>query len=743
MTKEDPRLLECLELVRDRLFSVKKWDETVLSSTSKSGEFPMDIIEALSSREAVGLSGEIVVKKLFTEAGQEVDETVKIMRFAILMDLCHHMKCTAGSTSNEENVRIWTLAFFDLFKMSLSLLQLPGGHLRFWTYIESRTHWFRAGFSSEESLQHGQTSLSAIKAPFAKVTFQINKMLLALRVNSKLATPAHHELSMKINLFLCQCLSPMEQANTNKRGNIAKGAPDQLWDAKKGDKRGSAFYSDFQKVKQEFIENSVLWAFSDAHQRLSLQDYLLPVMDEILIHESDFYNHIKTRKVRLDRLNQKAHQHPLNTFEASERESKKHFSEWPTNPLALRSLMLDQPDWDPELTVSQLQDPFNDFFRKKFVTELAIASNLVHKILTDEATRNFYRIHCDRSSGMRTNEEDDRSTAAALRDISQLITTRVKQFYINRDTKFQRLLSDLIEGDNSLIDLKVKKGFKIFSDFKFPSGDEESYSIPDFSFKSFGWIKLGNKKLDNAWKIKTGLESIESSVCSSQEIYDQLQNRYREETFEESDLSNGDKTVEQWKQIRRLRPKFLFQLSNVDEKTGINGLFDSRLIQKSRENKNQLASKVQVAQEYFEAQKKRKLESVENSDEPPTKKQDLGKTTNISTEQKSDIEATFSTHITPESKKGEDTEIKTEEPHSHTEDETKAENKQTSPSAELSSVEENEHPKDNTASQAKSELQNTDSIVHAEREDSLKLSKEEEKILDLELGDKKTLQTGP
>ncbi|CEP63223.1 Hpr1p LALA0_S07e05226g [Lachancea lanzarotensis] len=636
MSVEDQWLTDHVEILRKGLFLAEKRDVNLLSLPQNSDEsIPKVVVEALSSNDAAGLKQEIVLKKLFLEAAQEMDERTKVERFAILMDLSHHMK-RANKVGDDANAKFWTSVFFDLFRMSLTLLQLPHGLLQFWPYVESRLHWFKAGFLNEDSLQHGQTTLSAIKAPFSKVTYQINKMLLGLRLNSKLATPAHHELSMKINLFLCDCLSPMEQANTNKRGNIAKGLPEQLWDIRNDEKDGSAFYTDFLKVKQEFIQDPVSWTFSDPEKRLSLQDYVLPVVDEILLHESDFYTQIKTRNVRLNRLNQKANvQLPHNLQALSEPQDKSHHN-WSFASSGLRPLIFDEPDWDSELLMQQLQDPSNDFHRKKFLLELLITANMIKRILTDEAVRSFYRTQYDQSLRI-THSHEDRNNATALRDITQIIISRVENFYDHQDQTFKSLLVDLIAGDMSLLDLKAKKSFKIFSTFTFPTGSGESIPEISYSYKSFGWIKLGNKKLDNVWKVKSGLESIDSKLPSSQETFDEIRDRYEKQDPDVSSSYHGDKTVEQWKQLRRLRPKFLFQLSNVDENTGVSGLFNSSLIQESREKKSHLPTQLQAAKDYFEAKKKRKLEPLGEADEPADKEQDTSDTkTNLTVEKTDD-----------------------------------------------------------------------------------------------------------
>ncbi|SCU87091.1 LAFA_0E04654g1_1 [Lachancea sp. 'fantastica'] len=624
MSVEDQWIADRVEILRTGLFSAKKQDQDLLSLPQNSDDerTPKEVLEALSSGDAAGLKGEIVIKRLFLEAAKDNDETIKVGRFAILMDLSHHMKNTANKMGDDVNAKFWASIFFDLFRMSLTLLQLPQGHLQFWPYVNSRMHWFKAGFLNEDSLQHGQTTLSAIKAPFAKVTYQINKMLLALRLNSKLATCAHHELSMKINIFLCECLSPMEQANTNKRGKIAKKLPEQLWDMWNDEKEGSAFYTDFLKVKQEFIEEPIMWAFSDTGKRLSLQDYLLPVMDEILLHESEFYAHIKTRKVRLNRLNQKANVQSYQNLQAlnNVQDIKRH--KWSSTFSGLRPLMFDQPDWDSELVMSQLQDPSNDFHRKKFLLELLITANLIKRILSDETVKNFYRTQYDQPLGTKHSDEDG-SNAAALQDITQIITSRIEKFYDHHDKTYRSLLTDLITGDGAFLDLKAKKGFKLFNEFTFPTDSEGPVPEVNYSYKGFGWIKLGNKKLDNVWKTKSGLGSIDYSLRSSQETFDQLRDDYQKRSFDTSTPTHGDQTVEQWKHLRRLRPQFLFQLSNVDENTGVSGLFDSSLIHKSREKKSRLPEQVEAAKEYFEAKKKRKVELSEEAAETVEEKQDI------------------------------------------------------------------------------------------------------------------------
>ncbi|SCU86284.1 LANO_0C07404g1_1 [Lachancea nothofagi CBS 11611] len=618
MSIPDPQLMQCVELMNEGLFLEKEWDESVLERLTQADEMPSSVIQELAQDGIDGLRKEIAVKQLFLETARIADENTKIVRFAVIMDLCHHMR--SSGEGSKERVKFWTLVFFELFKMVLSFLKLPHGHLRFWGYVESRVEWFKMGFSDREEVQYGQTTLSAIKAPFSKVTFQINKMLLALRVNSKLSTLLHYKLSMKIQWFLCQCLSPIEPANTNKRGNIAKGLPEQLWNPKHDMDDASAFFTDFRKVHSELIENPLEWVFAPSNRRLNLHDYLLPVMDEILLHESEFYSHIENKKIRASRVNQKSKTSADNS--SSKTVTASNPKELDPCSSTLRPLMLDQPNWDPELVVSQLQDPDNDFLRKRFISQLLISTNLIERILLDEAVRKFYRSQYDQNDRSSASEEDESKTTATLKNLSQLITKRLEQFYMLRDQNFQELLSSLIASENTLIDLKVKKGFKIFNGFKLPSSQLQTIPSYENSFKSFGWIKLGNKKLDTAWKIESGLESIKNDSCNSQEMFAQLEQDYQDNNAGSVQTSHADNTVLQWKQLRCLRPRFIFEMSNVDEKTGVRGLFDASLINKSRKEKSDLSKQLQEATEYFE-KKKRDIDMAESVVSRPGKKQKL------------------------------------------------------------------------------------------------------------------------
>ncbi|SCU90180.1 LADA_0F02366g1_1 [Lachancea dasiensis] len=625
MVATDSELLSEVEFVQKAFFENSILDKTVLSRTTTADEMPSLAIEAFSKSNFDELHQEIVLKMVFMEIAKVEDHNVKLTRFAVVMDFCHHMRIL--SSESQENVKFWTLLFFELFKMALSLLNLPQGHLDFWPYIESRLDWFKLGFSCQSDLQYGQTALSAIKAPFSKVTYQINKMLFALRVNSKLATPQHHELSMKIHYFLCQCLPPMEQANTNKRGNVAKGLPEQLWDSRNRKIEGSAFFTDFQKIQSDFIECPVEWVFSPPNERLNLHDYLLPVMDEILLHESNFYAHIRLRKLRVERLNQKSNSldvasHGSTSTVFSRDNTWSQFSPTPTS-YTPRPLMLDQPTWDSELVVSQLQDPYNDFFRKQFVCQLLVTATMIENILSDDATAKFYRTNFKQSEEeAHTKLEVNGSTEETLREISELITKRIDQFYLSRDLNFQGVLSDIIKSDRLLTDLKVKKGFKIFDGFKFPTEHLESVQPFSDKFKGFGWVKLGNKKLDNAWKIKTGLEVIKTDHNSPQELFQDLALEHQNMNFEKETLSQD--IANQWKQLRILRSQYIFKLSNVDENTGLAGLFHEELIENSRAKKSTLSGILQVAKEYFEVKNKRQVDEATHDMSPPAKRQDIG-----------------------------------------------------------------------------------------------------------------------
>ncbi|KAM3160958.1 Hpr1 [Lachancea thermotolerans] len=628
---------ECLKFAKGRLETIE-WDESVLLSPIPQEKFPDELIndqwcsESLSKDYELRLQ-EAAIKKLFFE-GSELPENERVVHFAVIMDLCHHLGRLRGEDSAK---KLWITTYFELFKQALSFLCLPRGHLKFWPYVETRMHWFQSGYAPE--VKYGQTNLSAIKAPFSKITFHINKLLSTMREQSKLSTPLHYKLGMKIHWFLSQCLSPMEQANTNRRGNFAKSLPEQLWDTKASKfEDAPAFFNDLRKVEHQFVSDPLGWAFTDPSQRLSLERYLLPVIDEILLHESYFYAQIKRKNLRLDRLKHKLHLRAslssgsIAVSRDMTKANKNSTGMSPGNsqnePFTVRPLMLDQPSWDPELVLSRLQDPSNDFFRKQVVIQLVIASNLVERVLEDDSIKAFYSSQHYQNLDPSVGGDSEKT----LKDLGYFIKDRVRRFYEQRDTVFQGLLDHMLINEDALLELKTKRGFKIFSSFTFPEKGLSEAPSPKYSFKGFGWSKFGNKKLDAAWKTETGLQNIKMDAESPQAVFEELRTEYKTEDTSVSDTAHHD-TVKQWRQMRVLRPQYVFQLGNVDERTGMEGLFNENVVTESQNHKKELRmereeesrkahdKKLEEARSYFAMKKKRPIDSVENASLPPSKKQ--------------------------------------------------------------------------------------------------------------------------
>lgn len=489
--------------LKSKIFETEQY-KSIYSNPSARSSFPSDILEgqwfadqadSLSKENQLYLK-EIVIRKLFVDAAN-YPESERGPRFAKIMDLCHHLR---SNQSTEETSRFWTALFFELFRLTLSILSIPQGLLEFWPYVESRLRWFQSGYSLE--VQYGQTNLSAIKAPFSRITFHVNKLLLAMREQSKLATPLHYELTMKIHWFLSQCLPPMEQANTNKRGLMAKSLPEQVWDWKQErDVDAPAFFTDLLKVQKEFVQSPLEWIFSDKSERMNLEQYLSPVLDELLHHESEFYAQIKRKQSRVQKLSKRLNFSNKATNGITEVAPKANATKLPEGRnispeslSTLRPLLLDLPTWNYDLVMSQLQDQVNDFHRKHFFIQVIISSNLIERVLKDDATKSFY-ISQRKQSELSSKDLDKATTDEILGDLSHIIKRQLFQFYEAKDKAFKDLLEVLIDNETAFLDSKVKKGFKIFGTFNFPVESSANLPDPDYSFKGFGWIKLGNKKL--------------------------------------------------------------------------------------------------------------------------------------------------------------------------------------------------------------------------------------------------------
>ena len=273
--------------------------------------------------------------------------------------------------------------------------------------------------------------------------------------------------------------------------------------------------------------------------------------------------------------------------------------------------------------------------RKELIIQILFVSSLIEKLIETTDVRAFYKNAIEKEFGdlsLDIKRLDDKNIRATASVYNFMCKNRITSFYENRDQVFTSVLKKMIDCDTRYMTAKIH-GFKYFNSFN-TKCEVTSYDV-DASFKKFGFIKLGNKQIDNVWKIKTGLDSIEERFEDPKKVFDNLKNNPIE-----SDVIVGQESpeiVKLWQTLRIIRNKYLFQLENYNEKNGSRGFFDNNLVdQIKEERRDQIASllakvkiphqeELQKARDYAEqkATLKRKAEDIEQDEEHQAKKQIL------------------------------------------------------------------------------------------------------------------------
>ncbi|SCV04487.1 LAMI_0H16534g1_1 [Lachancea mirantina] len=537
---------------------------------------------------------EASIKKSFLKEGGPNQE-MKLSRFAVLIDLCYIM-----SQREKEISRKWILLQFELLRLSMGLLHLPHEHLEFWPFLESRIERLKAGFSSK--VEYGSTNLTAIKAPFSKLVFSLNKMLQDMRAQSRLLTPAHFQLMAKIHSFLAQCLSPAEPANANRKGDIARSLPLEIWDLNvTSPQHFKDFHSSWTRIQEHFIRKPLNWVYGDSSFRANFEKDITLIIDDVLKTELRFYSTVKHRgacsRAPVARLNEVTSQ-SINMTRSSkpadslcsrdaDATSLEEINEtYFKMRLSLQPLPLDWPSWSPAKIHFLIRNDRIDNYRKSFLEQMLITADLINAILTDSLTYKFYRSQVESTEKHADYDLDDDAKVQLSNFVVKLVRNRILEFYKIWDPTFFILMEALLKGEAKSRNLKITKGSKMFGDFKYLT--EDIIFVPASncsSFKKFGWIRLGNKKIDSAWNLRTGLDQLPVVPETPQECYDQFQKEFKESNQKQDNAEPDEAIVQHWRQLRFLRERYLFELSKVDEETGPGGLFDVSLIAASKKRK--------------------------------------------------------------------------------------------------------------------------------------------------------------
>lgn len=542
------------------------------------------------------------------------------------------------SRRNRKTPTSWSIAYFGLFSQVLSLLSWPLEITEFWPYTESRIEWLKMN-TSLDPIPLGSTNLISYKQPLYERLRIWNTLLTKISNNTKLNTPAHYTIKYKFEKLLSELLPIHDESNFNRSGSINDFNVNNI-DTKELENRSNmssreGFVYDYSVTCERVFANPVQLYFKSSESKESLEKFLTPLVSAILDMEDDFYKQIKSEKKKISNMNVEMNQGFPVSFDYTnnnypkymevstkiEEERTKYWSQFyeenKKNNKLIKHTVMDMSHNGVDAFYQQFVAPSNDFYRKQFILQILFVTGIIRNVSKSSDIKAFYRI-CQQKNNPSKNigetENESTTQTGIVSFFNYLFDQRIVSFYRYRDPTFLNILKMLMKSDTIFLNSK-SVNYKEFSGFLLNNEEIHEFQI-DSAFKKFNFIKLGNKEINNIWKIQTGIDRIEKKNLNIGHLYEGIKSKW--ESNEPSNIPSEDRMVKQWQNLRNLRSTHLYELKNVDETTGENGLFDNSLINASKKKKeairDQLIIKLQephlkelqVAREFIKENDKKK-----------------------------------------------------------------------------------------------------------------------------------------
>lgn len=279
--------------------------------------------------------------------------------------------------------------------------------------------------------------------------------------------------------------------------------------------------------------------FSDLEYKNDVDRSLSPLLDAILEIEENFYSKIKmnnrTRYSLEEALNTEYYANydvmtpKLPVYMKHSNAMKMDRNEFWANlqnikesdDYTLRPTIMDISLSNTTCLYKQLTQEDDDYYRKQFILQLCFTTNLIRNLISSDETRNFYKscyLRENPLSDIDFENLDEVNKKRGLNLCSYICDNRVLKFYKIKDPDFYRVIRKLMSSDEKFTTAKID-GFKEFQNFRI---SKEKIPPPAFdeTFKKFTFIKMGNKLINNVWKIPTGLDKIEQEVKKPEGVYE-------------------------------------------------------------------------------------------------------------------------------------------------------------------------------------------------------------------------------
>lgn len=656
---------QCVDFVLPIFKLIAENSPNVISSALNADSFESELLEFHwepllesdigKSDNLIDLTLKRAVYDLLNSEDDRDDLTMRIKKCSVVLDFCFHSK------QFREQPALWIVPYFELFSTAVDMLNWPTSTLQFWPYVESRMDWFKMG-NNLKPLPFGATNMISYKQPLYDKLRHWNDLLKMVQNNSSLNTPLDNIMSYKLNKFLSELLPLHEESNFNRSALIStKQGSGNPWNktissaTKRDSSSENVFATDYNYIFDNLLTCPLEFTFRPTEHKMDLDKVLANLLDSIFEIEEDFYKKIRNSHKKLVDINEKLnYQYPCEYdytpnnqpvyLKNSSRIIQKRESFW--NKLCslksssidmLQPTLLDISTANPDTLYNQMMETDNDFYRKQFLMQLYFTINMVRQIITLPEVEKFYKLCYQKEKPSRSinfdklDEPNRRKTSALC---NHILDSRVIKFYRYRDPPFMSLLQRLAIKDKLFLEAKVD-GFKIFQNFQVSEQSLEPLTF-DYTFKKFGFIEMGNKLINNVWKVNTGLDKIKKPEESVKELYDSFYEKFSSDGSVTSIAEYDDKVIREWQQLRSLRSQYLFEFSKVDENVGIHGLFNSSLVESQKDKKKELfqnilqetrrphISKLEEARNYIAEKQRRKRVHTEETDENSHKRTKIG-----------------------------------------------------------------------------------------------------------------------
>lgn len=595
---------------------------------------------------------ELVLRRIFIDLVNGFENN--LTKICVLLDLCYYLKFS----SDEDQVKIWSSLFFDLSACCIQTIPFPNDLLNFYPYLDSRLSWYLEG-TSKDSVPHGETNLKmGIRPPAAKIFFSVDIFLKNLDSYSKFNSPRHYELLHKILCWVSQLIPINDHCNINRKAKIMDSYPESLWLPNLPELSSPpTLLSDWINISDQLFLKPLDWLYLPPREKSNIESILHRFVDEVLVYEAEYYNLIRKKNEKNIRdqaaVNGKEY-YPLNfpheMFYNGPKDSRKsisaskisfwgHFnsffeeSEQIIQPLPFEIDLFDLKAFQDNIEAYEY-----NYFRKLVLLQLYVMLFLLKEILSVDPLRQYYgKIMAQTTnkqgfaSRMESIESKSNANDASINFLDKKLH-RISLFYEKKDPTFYNQLIAIAKSEVNSITQKISD-FSTFKGVNWSSDPIKDLEFPQ-SFKKFGWIKLGDKKLDGLWKTQSGLDLAEKFSKQNRKspdgIYKELisanvdtEESTTDEYQQEKGKSQEEVIINQWKTLRSIRASHVFELNKINEKTGLAGFSNAGLIEEDILRREKLLDKrleekksthlklLEEAESYFHNQELEKKQALE------------------------------------------------------------------------------------------------------------------------------------